>query len=76
MITNRYKGNCETCTAPVNAGDGAAVKTGSGWKVRCAAHAPSATRAPRPSSLHWDDDGYDAMKDAACVNGTWHGRGR
>jgi len=71
--TNKYQGNCTTCGTHTPAGAGTTARQADRWVVRCAS---CSTPAPRPvyAGRYSDDDGYDAMKDGACVNGTWNRR--
>jgi hypothetical protein len=69
---NAFAANCNTCGTHVAAGAGyLAGKIGGRWATTCAAHSAAA----RPATARYsDDDGYDAMKDAACEAGTWQHR--
>lgn len=74
-ITNKFKGTCGTCGTEVPAKAGKAIKTGEGWKVVCAAHAPAPVRRASTYTTYRTvdggtvrynddtDDAYDAMKD-------------
>jgi len=68
---NKFSANCATCATRVAAGAGTlGPKVAGKWTTRCAACTPAARPAARRFADN-DDDGFDARKDAACVNGTW-----
>jgi len=68
MKNNRFPTNCSTCGTAVAAGAGRlAGKIGGRWATKCAS-------CSAPAATYSDDDGYDAMKDAACEAGTWQSR--
>jgi len=77
--TNKFKGTCWICRTTVAAGAGTLGPKVSGkWTTRCVAHSDAAIEANYVKAYgprgHNTDDGYDAMKDAACENGTWGSR--